>query len=133
MLFARLSDYPDYKIYTDGRVEVEDTGYELSHNNEEPRRVMFNNRIDGVRQQKKISVSFLLAMLFIPCNMDFNDVKVVHLNGNRQDIRLRNLQWRPKTRTRVKPVKPDDAMLLSRIIQMEKELSELKSIVSKTV
>ena len=130
MLFARLPDYPDYKIYTDGRVEVEDTGYELSHNDQEPRRVMFNKRIDGVRHQKKIRVSLLLAMLFIPCNMDFNDVKVVHLNGNRQDIRLCNLQWRPKQRTRVKPVKPD---VLSRIIQMEKELAELKSIVSKTI
>ena len=92
MLFAKLPDYPNYRIYLDGRVYSEpgrgrflkprlnDCGYYTVELYKDCKRKFFR-------------LHRLLAMCFLPCNCNFSDVTVDHININKTDNRLENLRW----------------------------------------
>ena len=94
MLCVSLEEYPDYSIYPDGRVVSTarfKTGIELKYRVNKKgyyRVTLYHNG-----KPKMFSIHRLLAMCFMPCNVDFKDISVDHINQNRTDNRLENLRW----------------------------------------
>ena len=93
MLFGRLEEFPKYRIYINGDVWREHS------KTEKLLKPLLGNRgyyyvglCNGVKQ-KKFLIHRLLAMLFMPCNIDFKNITVDHINRVKTDNRLENLRW----------------------------------------
>ena len=91
MLFAKLPDYPKYRIYLDGRVYGEKRGKFLKWFLTNSGYYVVGLRRDG--KEKQFRLHRLLAMCFLPCNKNFSDVSVDHININKTDNRIENLRW----------------------------------------
>ena len=93
MLFGRLEEFPKYRIYINGDVirewKSKDKLLKQNLNDDDYYRVGLR---DGDKE-KKFRIHRLLAMLFLPCNCDFKDITVDHINRIRTDNRLENLRW----------------------------------------
>ena len=94
MLFAKLPDFPNYRIYING-----DIASEYKNGNVRKLKPYLDNRgyyIVGFHKDGKrkiFQLHRLLAMCFLPCNCNFSDVTVDHININPMDNRLCNLRW----------------------------------------
>ena len=91
MLFAKLPDYPKHRIYIDGRVYNEKHTRFLKPQLNNYGYSMICLSRDG--KNKRFLLHRLLAMCFLPCNKNFSDVTVDHININKTDNRLENLRW----------------------------------------
>ena len=94
MLFAKLEAFPNYRIYINGDIISETKRNEYK----------MKPRLDSVTgyytvgltkdgKLKKFSIHRLLAMCFLPCNCNFSDVTVDHINISKTDNRIENLRW----------------------------------------
>jgi hypothetical protein len=95
MEFARLSDYPKYRIYKNGDVYSEwgKTDRLLKrHFDKDGYNYVGMHNGNGNKQQN-FKIHRLLAMLFLPCNVDFSTITVDHINRVKADNRLENLRW----------------------------------------
>ena len=92
MLFARLEAFPNYRIYLDGRVYSEfGRGRFMKPWLNSQNYWMITVCTTGKPQ--KFRLHRLLAMCFIPCNKNFSDMQVDHINIDKNDNRLENLRW----------------------------------------
>ena len=90
-MYAKLDEFPNYRIYTDGTVFSE-----KSNKNLKP----YDNgwgylriRLCNKGKRKEFTLHRILAMCFIPCNCDFKDITVDHINRDKTDNSLFNLRW----------------------------------------
>lgn len=92
MEFARLEDYPKYRIYINGDVirEYKNGKEKLLKPRLGTTGYYFVTLCNGVKQ-KHFKIHRLVAMLFIP-NPDIKK-EVDHINRVRTDNRLENLRW----------------------------------------
>ena len=96
MLCASLPGFPKYNIYPDGRIISAGTGKGIKNG-----RILKKSLSDGYGcvtlyqngKRKTFKIHRLLAMCFMPCNVDFNTITVDHINRDRLDNRLENLRW----------------------------------------
>ena len=90
-LFATLADYPKYRIFTNGDIYSEKFKRFLKPhlNNVGYYYIKFHKN----GKQKSFQIHRLLAMCFLPCNKNFSDITVDHININHTDNRLCNLRW----------------------------------------
>ena len=90
-LYAKLADYPNYRIFTNGDIYSENYKRFLNPHVNHRGYCLVGLHKDGKRKMFKLHR--LLAMLFIPCNKNFSDMQVDHININPIDNRLCNLRW----------------------------------------
>ena len=106
MLFARLPNYPRYRIYINGDIYSEKRGKYLKHGNTSNgyKKICLYNE----NGQKMFSIHRLMGILFIPCNKLFDrNVEIDHINGDRHDNSLKNLRWCDRSTNNVnKKLKP---------------------------
>ena len=94
MLFAKLPDFPKYRIYINGDIVREyKNGNELKLNPYLDNRGYYIVGFHKDGKRKIFQLHRLLAMCFLPCNCNFSDVTVDHININPMDNRLCNLRW----------------------------------------
>ena len=93
MLYAKLELYPNYRIYIDGRIYSENGNRSkfLKPSLDSHGYYRFGVTKDG--KEKKFRIHRILAMCFLPCNCNFSDVSVDHINIDKTDNRLENLRW----------------------------------------
>lgn len=78
----------DYSVSTEGEVRKDGTGYILSQSSQQDYKFV-RLLIDG--QQKRMRVHRMVAMTFI--DNPENKPYVNHINGNRSDNNVENLEW----------------------------------------
>ena len=91
MLFARLPDYPKYRIYINGDIYAETRSKYLTPkpNHHGYMRI----QLCSENKRKMFYLHKLLGMLFFPCNATFDrKVEVDHINIDNADNRLINLR-----------------------------------------
>ena len=94
MLFAKLPEYPNYRIYINGDVFSERKNREmLLKHNIDAKGYAYVALYDKDKKRRAFKVHRLLAMCFLPCNADFKNVSVDHININRADNSLTNLRY----------------------------------------
>ena len=93
MLFARLEAFPNYRIYINGDIYSENGNRSKFLKPHLSNVGYYTIGLTKDGKLKKFLLHRLLAMLFIPCNKNFSDVTVDHINMNKTDNRLENLRW----------------------------------------
>ena len=88
-VFKKIKGFESYKISNFGKVINKD-GLELKHRCLAGRGYMQVNLWDGNKHHKKY-IHRLLAEAFIPNPNNYRTVN--HINGNKTDNRLENLEW----------------------------------------
>ena len=88
-VFKEIKDFEDYKISNLGRV-INKEGLELKHRSLAGRGYQQVNLWDGKKHHKKY-IHRLIAEAFIPNPNNYRTIN--HINGNRIDNRIENLEW----------------------------------------
>jgi hypothetical protein len=90
-MYAKLDEFPDYRIYTDGSIFSERSNRNLKPGISKKGYLVLTLQKNGKR--KTFKLHRLLAMCFMPCNCDFKDITVDHINRDKLDNSLFNLRW----------------------------------------
>ena len=91
MLFARLPNYPRYRIYINGDIYSERAGKNLKPKMEINGYMRI--RLYNENGQNMFSIHRLMGILFFPCNKSFDKVQIDHINRDRHDNSIYNLRW----------------------------------------
>ena len=102
MLFARLTNYPKYRIYINGDIYSENGN----------RSKYLKHRINTKHKYKYVSfwnengekifkIHRLMGILFLPCNKSFDESSIDHINRDKHDNSLKNLRWCDKSTQRI--------------------------------
>ena len=88
-VFKEIKGFESYKISNQGKV-INKEGLELKHRSLAGRGYLQVNLWDGKKHHKKY-IHRLIAEAFIPNPNNYRTVN--HINGNRVDNRIENLEW----------------------------------------
>jgi len=89
-----LLEYPGYGISDLGRVESQRTGRTLRTSINRQGVLKVDLWIENFRYTR--SVGMLVAETYLDPPQQENFNTLIHLNGDRSDVRARNLMWRPR-------------------------------------
>ena len=91
MLFARLDDFPKYRIYSNGDIYKEWKSKDVLMKHHLGTHGYYYVTLCNNGKQKKFQIHRLLAILFIP--NPYLKKEVDHINRIRIDNKLENLRW----------------------------------------
>ena len=91
MLFARLPNYPRYRIYINGDIYSERSGKNLKPKMEINGYMRI--KLCNTNDNKLFLIHRLMGILFFPCNKSFDEVQIDHINRDKHDNSLKNLRW----------------------------------------
>ena len=91
MLFVILPEFPNYKIYFDGRVYT--TRQNIFIKKSTDKYGYINVQLNNKGKMKNFKLHRLLAMCFFPHNSNLDKIQIDHINRIRNDNRLENLRF----------------------------------------